>query len=149
MAIQPWDPFRDLATLQDRMNRLFEESLTRSRRTDEGTVAAGWAPAVDIYETDNEVVLKAELPEVDKKNLDVRIENNTLTIRGERKFADEVNRENYHRIERAYGTFARSFTLPNVVDPENVEATFKDGILKLVLHKRVETRPRSIKIEAT
>lgn len=149
MAIQHWDPFRDLTTLQDRMNRLFEESLTRSRRGDEGTIASGWAPAVDIYETDNEIVLKAELPEVDQKDLDVRIENNTLTIRGERKFANEVNRENYHRIERAYGAFARSFALPNVVDPEKVEATFKDGVLKLVLHKKSETRPRTIRIEAT
>ncbi len=149
MATQHWDPFRDLATLQDRMNRLFEESLTRSRRGEEDTIASGWAPAVDIYETDNEIVLKAELPEVDKKNLDVRIENNTLTIRGERKFENEVNRENYHRIERAYGSFARSFALPNVVDPERVEATFKDGVLKLVLHKKSGTRPRTIKIEAT
>lgn len=148
MAIQRWDPFRDLTTLQERMNRLFEESLSRSRGGEEDTVA-GWTPAVDIYETDNEIVIKAELPEIDKKDLDVHLENNTLTIHGERRFSDEVKRENYHRIERAYGSFARSFALPNVVDSEKVDASFKDGVLKLVLHKKEGTRARSIKIEAS
>ncbi|MBI3941311.1 MAG: Hsp20/alpha crystallin family protein [Acidobacteria bacterium] len=150
MAIQRWDPLRDLVSLQDRMNKLFEDSMSRSRAGgDDAIVAAAWAPAVDIYETDKEIVIKAELPEIDKKDLEVRIENNTLTIRGERRLESETKKENYHRIERSYGTFARSFGLPDAVDPEAVDATFRDGILKLVLHKRSETRARSIKIETT
>ena len=148
MAIQRWDPLRDLLSLQDRMTRLFEDSMVRSRGGESDAISAtGWTPAVDIYETASDIVIKAELPEVDKKDLDVRIESNVLTIAGQRKLENEERRDNYHRIERAYGTFFRSFTLPNAVDPDHVEATFKDGVLKLVLHKKSETRPRSIKIE--
>lgn len=149
MAMQRWDPLRDLMSLQDRMNRLFDDSMSRSRAGgDDSITAAAWAPAVDIYETDREIVIKAELPEIDKKDLDVRIENNTLTIRGERKFEAETKKENYHRIERSYGTFFRSFGLPDAVDAETVDATFKDGVLKLVIHKKAKTRSRSIKIES-
>ncbi|MBI4457187.1 MAG: Hsp20/alpha crystallin family protein [Acidobacteria bacterium] len=149
MAIQRWDPLRDLITLQDRMNRLFEDSMARSRLSDDdATSTAAWTPAVDIYETDHEIIIKAELPGIDRKNLDVRIEGDTLNIRGERKFDSEVKRENYRRIERTYGTFFRSFTLPSEVDQQKVDASFKDGVLEIVLHKKLETRPRSIKIEA-
>jgi len=138
--------FRDLIGLQDRMNRLFDDSIARSRGQED--VAAGsWSPAVDIYETEDQIVIKAELPEINKDAIDLRIENNTLLIRGERKLSGEAKRESYHRIERAYGPFYRIFSLPTVVDPENVNATYKDGILRLALNKRPETKPRSIKID--
>ncbi|MBI2820811.1 MAG: Hsp20/alpha crystallin family protein [Acidobacteria bacterium] len=149
MSIQRWDPLRDLLGLQERMNRLFQESMTRSRPGEENVVSmSGWSPSVDIYETDNDIVIKAELPEVDRKDLDVRIENNTLSIHGERKFDHEVKQENYLRMERSYGAFFRAFTLPNGLDTENVDATFKDGVLKLTLRKKAESRARSIKIES-
>jgi HSP20 family protein len=145
MTIMRWDPFRDLVTLQDRMNRLFDESMRGARpANDESTTS--WSPAVDIYETENEIVLKAELPEVNQKDIDIQIENNTLTIRGERKFDNTVNRENYHRIERAYGLFNRSFTLPNMVDQEKIKADYKDGILKIELPKRDESKPKQIRV---
>ncbi|HEY2931619.1 MAG TPA: Hsp20/alpha crystallin family protein [Acidobacteriota bacterium] len=138
--------FRDLIGLQERMNRLFDDSISRSRGQ-EDLSNGSWSPAVDIYETEDQIVIKAELPEVNKDSIDLRIENNTLSIRGERKLSDEAKRENYHRIERAYGPFYRIFSLPNVVDPENVIASYKDGVLKLALNKRAESRPRSIKID--
>ena len=120
MAIVRWEPFRDLVTVQDRMNRIFDEAFRGVPRGAEEDWALGgaWAPAVDIYEHEGNLVLKAELPGIDPKDVDVRVENNMLTLRGERKFESEVKREQYHRVERAYGTFSRSFTLPNVVDTE-------------------------------
>ena len=144
MAMVRWEPVRDLLTLSERMNRMLEGSY---RGTDEDWALGGsWAPAVDIYEKDGNIVLKAELPGVDPKDVDVRVENNLLTLRGERKFDTEVKRDNYHRVERSYGSFSRSFTLPNVVDTQNIKAEYRDGVLHLTLPKREEAKPRQIQI---
>jgi HSP20 family protein len=149
MAIIRWEPFRDLVTLQDRMNRIFDEAFRgagRSGAEEDWALGGSWAPVVDIYEQGHDIVLKAELPGVDPKDVDVRVENNVLTLRGERKFDNEVKKENYHRVERAYGTFSRSFTLPNVVDTEKIKAEFKDGLLRLTLPKKEEAKPKQISI---
>ena len=146
MSITRWDPFRDLVALQERMNRLFDESL-RARSTEEEITSGTWAPPVDIYETEGQLVIKAEVPQVDRKDIDIKIENSVLTLRGERKFQKEVKEENYHRIERAYGSFSRSFTLPSSVDPEKVSAAYKDGVLTIQIDKREETKPRQIEIK--
>ena len=138
-----WDQSRGL-TLQDQVNRLFEDSFTRDRsgRADLAT----WAPAVDIYETENELVVKADLPDIQDKDIDVRVENNTLTIRGERKFEKDVTEDNYLRIERSYGSFMRSFSLPNTVNSENIRADYRNGVLTLHMAKREESKPKQIKI---
>lgn len=149
MTLTKWDPFKDLLSLQDRMNRLFDESVRNVKPGDEALSSAIWSPAVDIYETDDEVVVKAELPEVNQKDIDIQIENNTLILRGERKFNKETKKENFHRIERAYGTFSRSFTLPGTIDQEKISADYKDGILKISMPKREETRPKQIKVAIT
>jgi HSP20 family protein len=150
MAIVRWEPFRDLVALQDRMNRLFDESYRgRSSSEDDWALGGTWAPAVDIYEKDGNIVLTAELPGLDPKDVDVRVENNVLTLRGERKWSNDVDRENYHRVERAYGTFTRSFTLPNVVNTEQIKADFKDGMLRLTLPKREEAKPKQIAINVS
>jgi HSP20 family protein len=148
MAIVRWEPFRDLLSLQERMNRLFDDSYRGASRSPEDDWALGgsWAPAVDIYEHEGNLILKAELPGLDPKDVDVRIENNVLTLRGERRFENEVNRDNCHRIERAYGTFSRSFTLPTGVNQEKIQAEYKDGVLRVVLPKREEAKPKQISI---
>jgi HSP20 family protein len=149
MAIVRWEPFRDLLSLQDRMNRLFDESYRGGRtgtNADEWALGGSWAPAVDIYEQDGNIVMKAELPGVDPKAVDIRLENNTLTLRGERALDKEVKQDNYHRVERSYGAFSRSFTLPTVVDQGSIKAEYKDGVLKLTLPKREEAKPRQIQI---
>ena len=150
MAVVRWEPFRDLLTLQERMNRMFNDSYRgRGASEDDWALGGSWAPAVDIYEHEGNIVLTAELPGVDPKDVDVRVENNVLTLRGERKWSDDVQRESYHRVERAYGSFTRSFTLPNVVDTEKIKADFKEGMLKLVLPKREEAKPKQISINVT
>lgn len=151
MAIVRWDPFRDLVTLQERMNRMFDESYRGVARGSEEEWALGgsWAPAVDIYEQGNDIVLKAELPGVDPKDVDIRVENNVLTLRGERRFDSEVKRESYHRVERAYGAFARSFTLPSVVDTAHIKAEYRDGVLQVTLPKREEAKPKQIQISVS
>jgi HSP20 family protein len=148
MAIVRWDPFRDLVTLQERMNRMFDESFRGTGRagTEDWALGGAWAPVVDIYEQDGNIVLKAELPGVDPKQVDVRLENNTLTLSGERKVDHEVKQENYHRVERSYGSFTRSFTLPSTVDQEKIKADYKDGVLKVTLPKREEAKPKQISI---
>ena len=147
MAIVRWEPFRDLLGLQERMNRIFDESYRGTRgAADEWALGGSWAPAVDINEHDGNIVLKAELPGVDPKVVDIRLENNTLTLRGERKLDSEVKEDNYHRVERSYGSFSRSFTLPTVVDQGNIKADYRDGVLKLTLPKREEAKPRQIQI---
>jgi HSP20 family protein len=147
MAVVRWEPLRDLLSLQDRMNRLFDESYRgRKAPEDDWSLGGSWAPAVDIYEHQGNIVLTAELPGVDPKDVDIRVENNLLTLRGERKWSDEIERENYHRVERSYGSFTRSFTLPNVVDTEKIKADYKDGMLKLVLPKKEEAKPKQITI---
>src|SRR5437773_9429999 len=130
MAIVRFEPFREL---QDRMNRLFTESYRGQAGEEDWALGGTWAPAVDIYEQDNTIVIKAELPGVDPKDVDIRLDNNILTIKGERKLDNEVKKENYTRVERAYGVFTRSFTLPTVVDPSAIKAEFKEGVLKITL----------------
>jgi HSP20 family protein len=150
MAIVRWEPFRDLVTMQDRLNRVFEDAFRGpARGAEEDWLGGSWAPAVDIYEHDGNLVLKAELPGIDPKDVDVRVENNVLTLRGERKFDEEVKRESCHRVERAYGTFGRSFTLPNVVDTQNIKAEFKDGVLRVTMPKREEAKPKQIQVQIT
>ncbi len=145
MAIIRWDPFRDMVTLRERMNKLFED-MAASRGEEKDLATSSWAPAVDIYETENEVVLTAEIPGIEEKDVEIKVEDNTLTLRGERKFEKETKEENYHRIERAYGSFFRSFTLPNYVDQDRIEAEHENGILKIRMPKRAELRPRKVKI---
>ena len=149
MAITRWDPFREVATLQNRMNSLFQDfSRTQGGELDLPTTA-GFVPPVDIYEGEHTIVLKLEVPGIRQEDLDIRIENNTLTVRGERKFEKEEKEENFHRIERRYGTFFRAFTLPTTVDSENVKANYDSGVLKLELNKKAEARPKQIKIGVT
>ena len=145
MAISRWDPFRDLSMLQDRMNRLFEDA-GRGWRPDEPSATTTWSPAVDIYETENEIMVQAELPGVDRKDIGLNLENNVLTLKGERRFEKETQ-ENYHRIERSYGGFSRAFSIPAIVDEERIRADYKDGILKISLPKKEQVKPKQIKID--
>jgi len=151
MAIVRWEPFRDLLAIQDRMNRIFDESFRGMNRQgdDDWALGGAWAPLVDIYEREGNIELKAELPGVDSKDVDVRVENNVLTLRGERRIDKEVKRESYHRVERAYGSFSRSFTLPSMVDTERIKAEFKEGVLHLTLPKKEEAKPRQISIKVS
>lgn len=145
MAIVRWDPFRDLGMLQDRMNRLFDDA-GRTWRSDEPAATTSWSPAVDIFETEGEIVVKAELPGMDRNDITLHLENNVLSLRGERKFEKETKDENYHRIERSYGTFSRSFAIPATVDEEKIRADYKDGVLKIILPKKEQAKPKQIKI---
>ena len=145
MAVIRWDPFRDLVTMRERMNKLFEDLVT-SKGEEKNIVASSWAPAVDIFETDQELVLSAEVPGIDENDIEIHIEDSTLTIKGERKFEHETKEENYHRIERSYGSFFRSFSLPSYVDPDKIEAEHENGILKIRMPKRAELKPRKVKI---
>ena len=143
-----WDQPRACSSfLQGPVNRLFEDNFTgdRSGHADLATSA----PPVDIYETENELVVKADLPDLQEKDIDVRVENNTLTIRGERKFSKDVNEDNYLRIERAYGSFTRSFSLPNTVSSESIRAEYRNGVLTLHMAKREESKPKQIKISVS
>jgi len=142
-TITRWEPFRGVNTLQDQFNRLFNDVF--DRKGEESSLTA-WAPAVDIYETELELVVKADLPEVDPKDLEIRVENNILTIRGERKFEKKVNEDNYLRVERAYGSFARSFTLANTVNSDAIKADYQNGALTLTIPKREEAKPKQIKV---
>lgn len=143
-SLMAFDPFSEL---HNRINRLFGKNMGLLPEGEENWSLATWAPACDIYETDGEIVLKAELPEVKKEDLGVSFEGNALTIRGERKFEGETKRENYHRIERSYGEFMRSFTLPMTVDIGKINAEFKDGVLRVVLPKRAEAKPKQIEVK--
>jgi len=138
-----WEPFRGVISLQEQVNRLFNDAF--ERQGEESSLTA-WAPAVDIYETEHELVVKADLPDVDPKDLDIRVENNVLTIRGERKFEKKVNEENYLRVERAYGSFARSFALANSVNSDAIKADYQNGVLTLTIPKKEEAKPKQIKI---
>ena len=145
MAVVRWDPFRDLNLLQDRMNRLFDDA-GRGWRADEPAAPTTWSPAVDIFETEAEIIVKAELPGMERKDISLHLENNVLSLRGERKFEKETKDENYHRIERSYGAFSRSFAIPATVDEEKIRAEYKDGVLNIVLPKKEQARPKQIKI---
>lgn len=148
MAIIRWDPFRDMVTLREKMNRLFDDTVT-ARGEDKDMITSSWSPAVDIYETENELVLSAEVPGIDEKDIEIKIDDGTLSIRGERKFEKETKEENYHRIERAYGSFFRSFSLPNYIDQEGIRAEHEDGVLKIHMPKRAESKPKTVKILKT
>ena len=144
MAITRWDPFRDVVVLQNRLNSLFGDF----NGGNEPVAAASFTPAVDIYEDNQKVVLKLEVPGIEEKDLDIRVENHTLTVKGERKFEKEEKEENFHRIERRYGSFYRAFTLPSTVDTENVDAKYNAGVLKIELKKKAEAQPKQIKVNA-
>jgi HSP20 family protein len=144
MVITRWDPFRELASLQNRVNGLFLDYGRAGQ--DELTTAGSFVPAVDVYEDEHKVTLKLEIPGINQEDVDIRLENNTLTVRGERKFEKEEKEENFHRIERRYGSFVRSFALPNTLDPESVTANYENGVLKIELAKRAEAKPKQIKV---
>ncbi len=138
-----WEPSRGATTLQEQLNRVFGDMLERAG--DESNLTP-WAPAVDIFETEHELVVKADLPDVNPQDLDIRVENNILTIRGERKFENKVNEENYLRVERAYGSFSRSFSLANSVKSDAIKADYQNGVLTLSIPKREEAKPKQIKV---
>src|ERR1700694_2428919 len=140
-----WEPFREFSTLQDRMNRLFRESYNEGGR-DELLATSSFAPAVDAYEDEHTVTLKIEVPGIDEKDIDIRVENNTLTVHGERKIEKDEKEENFRRVERQYGSFTRSFTLPSSVDPGQVSAHYDKGVLKINLAKKAEAKPKQIKV---
>ncbi len=141
-TLNRWEPFRNAATLREQLNRMFGEGFNRQEESNLTT----WAPAVDILETEHELVVKAYLPDIDPKDLDIRVENNILTIRGERKFEKQVNENNYLRVERAYGSFARSFSLANSVNSGAIKADYQNGVLTLHIPKREEAKPKQIKV---
>src|SRR5262252_3294481 len=138
-----WEPFRELNELQNRMSRLFEDQYGG---LEEALTAGAFVPPVDIYEDEHSIQLKLEVPGIDQKDLDVKVENNVLTVHGERKFEKEEKEENFRRVERRYGSFTRSFTLPNTVDAENVTANYDKGLLKVNLAKKSEAKPKQIKV---
>lgn len=141
-----WEPFREFSTLQDRMNRLFRESFSNEAGRDDSLTASSFSPAVDVYEDEHNITLKIEVPGIDEKDIDVRIENNTLVVHGERKIEKEEKEENYRRVERQYGGFTRTFTLPNTVETDNVSASYDKGVLKIKLAKKAEAKPKQIKV---
>ena len=142
MAIVRWDPFREVAALQNRVNSLFRDF----NEGESALTTASFIPAVDIYEDEKKVVLKLEVPGIEEKDLDVSVENSTLTVKGERRFEKEEKEENFHRIERRYGSFFRAFTLPTTVDTESVAASYNAGVLKVELKKKPEAQPKQIKV---
>jgi HSP20 family protein len=139
-----WEPFREFSTLQDRMNRLFRETYNDTQ--DQSLTPSSFAPAVDVYEDEHNVTLKIEVPGIDEKDIDVRIENNTLTVHGERRIEKEEKEENYRRVERQYGSFTRTFNLPSTVDSDKVSAHYDKGVLKISLPKKAEAKPKQIKV---
>jgi len=147
MTLVKWEPFRDLITMQDRMSRLFDDTLSRVWKEEElqrGT----WTPPVDVVDRGQEVILKVDLPELSQSEIDIQVEENTLTIKGERKFIKETPEDNYLQIERPYGIFHRQFTLPKRIDQEKIKATYKDGVLRVVLPKKEEVPPKPVPVEA-
>jgi HSP20 family protein len=145
MAVTRWDPFRELLTLQERLDKMYRE-VERSRK-EEDFVSSAWTPPVDIFEMGETFILKLEIPEVDKESIDIKINDNELTIKGERKLETGVDQESYHRMERGYGTFVRSFSLTKTIDASKIKATVKDGILRIELPKKEEVKPKQIRIE--
>ncbi len=144
------DPWRDFGTLQERINRMFDETMRAlSPQEGEELERGAWMPAVDIHETDNEYVVKADLPGLKKEDIQIDLKDSTLTLKGEKRFEEKVSKDNYIRTERAYGTFVRSFTLPHNVDSEKIKASYKDGVLELTLPKKEEAKPKQIKVEVS
>jgi len=146
MTITRWDPFRDVMSLQNRMNSLFQD-FNRGQNENDPLTTAAFVPAVDIYEDEHKIVLKLEVPGMKQEDLDIQLENNTLTVRGERKFEKEEKEQNFHRIERRYGSFFRAFTVPNTVNTDNVKADYEAGVLRIALEKRAEAKPKQIKVQ--
>jgi HSP20 family protein len=147
MASNPWDLMRELSSMQDRMNRIWGTIYDRGSQSDV-TSGGGWAPAVDIYETaGRELVLKVEIPGMRREDIDLTVEQNTLTVKGQRRRDEAIREEQYHRTERAYGAFSRSFTLPNTLDAVNIRAEYRDGVLTVTVPVRQEAQPRQIKVE--
>jgi HSP20 family protein len=145
MTITRWETYRDVVALQNRMNSLFQD-FSRNSGENELVTAAGFVPPVDIYEDEHKLVLKLEIPGIRQEDLDVRMENTTLSVRGERSFESEGKEENFHRVERRYGSFYRAFTVPNTVDSQSIKAEYDAGVLRLELQKRAESKPRQIKV---
>ena len=147
MSLAHLDPFAELASLNDQMNRVFRNVRSSQERSpEEYLVSSGFAPPVDVYEDEHNITLKIEVPGIDEKDIDVRIENSVLTVHGERKFEKEEKEENFHRLERQYGSFTRSFTLPSTVDPDQIRANYDKGILRISLAKKAEAKPKQIKV---
>jgi HSP20 family protein len=144
MVVIRWEPLMDLVAMQERMNKIFDETFSRGTLDQ---VAGVWLPAVDIVEKGDEIILTMELPGVDQEAIDIKVAEDVLTIKGERRLEEETKREDYHRLERPYGKFSRSFSLPDTVEQEKLKASHKDGILRIVLHKKGETKPKQIKVE--
>ena len=144
MVVTRWEPLKDLMALQERMNKLFDETFSRGAQDVD---VGAWSPPVDIMEQGDEIIIKMEVAEVEQKEIDIKVEGNALTIKGERKLEEGTKREDYVRLERPYGSFSRSFSLPTTVDYEKVKASHKDGILRVVLPKKEETQPKHIKVE--
>ncbi len=144
MSLTRWETYRDVVALQNRMNSLFQDFSRNGEN--EQTTAASFVPPVDIYEDEHKLVLKLEIPGIRQEDLDVRMENNTLSVKGERSFQSEGKEENFHRVERRYGSFYRAFTVPTTIDPEGIKADYDAGVLRLELHKKPESRPKQIKV---
>jgi HSP20 family protein len=145
MTIVRWDPFRNMTTLQERINRIFDETATRPNYDDEVS-KCDWRPIVDIYDSENAIIINAELPGVTKENITLDVKENILTIKGARKAEEEVRKENYYRKERCFGSFERAFTLPSAIDPSKITANFKEGVLRVEIPKPEEKKPKQIKI---
>lgn len=147
MMLARWNPWREFGSLQNRINRIFDDTLRDLSPFDGEEIERGtWAPAVDIYESNDSYSVKVDLPGISKDDIQVDLHDSTLTIKGEKKFEDEVSRDNYLRMERAYGTFVRSFTLPKSVDADKIQAKYKEGVLELTIPKKEEAKPRQIKV---
>jgi HSP20 family protein len=146
MTLTRWETYRDVLALQNRMNSIFQDFSRGNSGENELVTAAGFVPPVDIYEDEHKLVLKIEIPGMRQEDLDVRMENNTLSVKGERSFQSEGKEENFHRVERRYGTFYRAFTVPNTIDPESIKAEYDAGVLRLELQKRPESKPKQIKV---
>ena len=144
MVVTRWEPLKDLMALQERMNKLFDETFSRGAQDVD---AGAWSPLVDIIEQGDEIIIKMEIAEVDQKGIDIKVDGNAMTIKGERPLEEGTKREDYLRLERPYGTFSRSFSLPTTVDLGKVKASHRDGILRVVLPKKEETKPKQIKVE--
>ena len=147
MALIRWDPFREMSALQERMNRMLADFRTRAPLGEEDMAQGSWIPAVDIYETKDSIVLNVELPGVTKENISLEVKESTLTIKGEKKLEKDVKEENYHRMERSYGSFMRAFTLPSTMHQDKVKAKFRDGILEITIPKAEEAKPKQIKVD--
>jgi HSP20 family protein len=146
MAITKWEPFKELVDLQSRMSRLFENTISQQMR-EESIAQTTWTPAVDIYETNKEIVLKAELPDMNQKDINLSVESNMLVLEGERKLKEETKNENYYLLERSYGRFKRSFTLPSSIDEDRINAEYNRGVLKVILPKKEVTKAKQISID--